>query len=155
MAIDIDGTLLDSQYQITAANLEALRRAHAAGVEVVLVTGRRHAFAMPVAQALGFDLWLISSDGAVTRSTRGETFHRDLLPAETARRLCRYMREFRSNTVLTFDKEEKGALVLESADEIQKSAFRWVEKNAAYIEYVVPLERALVTDPVQDRKSVV
>ena len=49
LAIDIDGTLLDSSYRIPAENLAALRRAHEAGVEMVLVTGRRHAFAMPVA----------------------------------------------------------------------------------------------------------
>ena len=60
----------------------ALRRAHAAGIEIVLVTGRRHTFALPIAKQLGFDLWLISSNGAVTRSLAGETFHRDLMPAK-------------------------------------------------------------------------
>ena len=29
----------------------ALRRAHAAGIEIVLVTGRRHTFALPIAEA--------------------------------------------------------------------------------------------------------
>ena len=52
-------------------------------------------FALSIAQQLGFDLWLISSNGAITRSLAGETFHRDLLPAETCRRLCIGMREFR------------------------------------------------------------
>ena len=42
------------------------------GIEIVLVTGRRHRFAMPIAEMLGFDLWIISSNGAVTRSTGGE-----------------------------------------------------------------------------------
>ena len=84
IAIDIDGTLLDSKVEISPANLNALRRAHEAGVEIVLVTGRRHKFALPVAHSLGFDLWLISSNGAVTRSTGGELFHRDLLPKTTA-----------------------------------------------------------------------
>jgi HAD superfamily hydrolase (TIGR01484 family) len=48
LALDIDGTLLNSQFQISDANLSALRRAHAAGIEIVLVTGRRHDFAMPM-----------------------------------------------------------------------------------------------------------
>ena len=91
IAIDIDGTLLDSKVQISQANLEALRRAHEAGIEIVLGTGRRHRFALPIAESLGFDLWLISSNGAVTRSTRGELFHQDLLPKETAIKLCRHM----------------------------------------------------------------
>jgi Cof subfamily protein (haloacid dehalogenase superfamily) len=149
LATDIDGTLLNPQFQISEGDLAALRRAHAAGVEVVLVTGRRHAFAMPIAKQLGFDLWVISSNGAVTRSLTGETFHRDLMPAETCRQLCQAMQEFRGNTVLTFDKETKGAIVLEHLDELGPSIRRWLEKNMAYIEFVVPIERALVSDPVQ------
>ena len=119
------------------------------GMEIVLVTGRRHAFALPIAQQLGFDLWLISSNGAVTRSLGGETFHRDMMPAETCRKLCGAMQEFRGNTVLTFDQETKGAIVLERLDELGASIRRWLEKNMEYIEFVVPLEESLVTDPVQ------
>ena len=149
IAIDIDGTLLDSQAQVSQANLNALRRAHEAGIETVLVTGRRHTFALPMAQQLGFDLWLISSNGAVTRSLSGEPFHRDLLPVETCRQLCGIMREFRGNTVITFDKESKGALVLERMDELTASIRHWLEKNSQFIEFIVPIEDALVTDPVQ------
>jgi len=149
LATDIDGTLLNPQFQISEGDLSALRRAHAAGIEIVLVTGRRHSFALPIAKQLGFDLWLISSNGAVTRSLSGEAFHRDLMPAETCRRLCGAMQEFRGNTVLTFDKETKGAIVLERLDELEGSIQRWLEKNMQYIEFVVPIEKALVTDPVQ------
>ncbi len=149
LASDIDGTLLNPQFQISEDDLAALRRAHAAGIEIVLVTGRRHTFALPIAKQLGFDLWLISSNGAVTRSLAGETFHRDLMPLETCRELCRTMQEFRGNTVLTFDKESKGAIVLEHLDDLNASIRRWLEKNMAYIEFVVPLENALVNDPVQ------
>ncbi len=149
LAVDIDGTLLDPGFLISPANLEALQRAHGAGVEVVLVTGRRHTFALPIARQLGFDLWLISSNGAITRSTSGELFHRDLLPAATARRVCGHMRSFRGNTVLTFDVETRGALVLESGDELRHTLGRWLDKNADYVQYVAPIEDSLSTDPVQ------
>lgn len=149
LATDIDGTLLNPQFQVSEGDLEALRRAHASGIEVVLVTGRRHTFALPIAQQLGFDLWLISSNGAVTRSLGGETFHRDMMPLETCRRLVGAMRAFRGSTVLTFDTETKGAIVLEHMDELTSSIRRWLEKNMEYIEFVVPIEDALVADPVQ------
>ncbi len=149
LAIDIDGTLLSSKFQISQANLDALRRAHEAGIEVMLVTGRRHAFALPIADQFGFDLWLISSNGAVTKSRGGELFHRDLLPCDTAVQLCHSMKEFRGNTVVTFDKEGKGAIVLEHMDELNLSIQRWLEKNMEFIEFVIPLEKALTTDPVQ------
>ncbi len=149
LAVDIDGTLLNPEFQISEADLAALRRAQQEGVEVVLVTGRRHTFALPIAQQLGFDLWLISSNGAITRSLAGETFHRDLLPASTCRKLCAAMREFRGNTVLTFDTEVKGAIVLEHMEELNASIRRWLEKNLQFINFVIPIENSLTTDPVQ------
>jgi hypothetical protein len=149
LGVDIDGTLLNPEFQISAADLSALRRAHADGVEVVVVTGRRHTFALPIVQQLGFDLWVISSNGAITRSLAGETFHRDLLPVETCRRLCGDMREFRGNTVLTFDTDAKGAIVLEHMKELNVSIQRWLEKNLQYIDFVIPIEDSLTRDPVQ------
>jgi Cof subfamily protein (haloacid dehalogenase superfamily) len=149
LAADIDGTVLNSQFQISATDLAALRRAHQEGVEIILVTGRRHRFALPIAQQLGFDLWLISSNGAITRSLSGETFHRDMLPAGVCRKLCTAMREFRGNTVLTFDTDSKGAIVLEHMRDLTGSIQRWLEKNLQYIDFVIPVEDSLTTDPVQ------
>ena len=149
IASDIDGTLLNPQFHISENDMDALRRAHAAGIEIVLVTGRRHTFALPIAKQLGFDFWLISSNGAITRSLAGETFHRDLMPREICRELCAAMQDFRGHTVLTFDNETKGAIVLEHLDDLNVSIRRWLEKNMAFIEFVVPLENALTNDPVQ------
>jgi Cof subfamily protein (haloacid dehalogenase superfamily) len=149
LAVDIDGTLLNSQFHIADGDIQALRRAHENGIEVILVTGRRHTFALPMAQQLGFDLWLISSNGAITRSLSGETFHRDLMPSEACRGLIQDMQAFRGNMVITFDKESKGALVLERMDELTASIQKWLEKNLQYIEFVVPIENAVVADPVQ------
>jgi Cof subfamily protein (haloacid dehalogenase superfamily) len=149
LATDIDGTLLNSEFQIAPADMAALRHAHAEGVEVVVVTGRRHTFALPIVQQLGFDLWVISSNGAITRSLAGETYHRDLLPVETCRKLCASMREFRGNTVLTFDTDAKGAIVLEHMKELNVSIQRWLEKNLQYIDFVIPIEDSLTSDPVQ------
>jgi Cof subfamily protein (haloacid dehalogenase superfamily) len=149
IAIDIDGTLLNPEFHISETDLATLRRVHSQGIEVILVTGRRHTFALPIAQQLGFDLWLISSNGAVTRSLAGETFHRDLLPEETCRKLLRAMQEFRGQTVLTFDSDREGTIVIERLDELEASIQRWLEKNRQYMQFVVPLEKALTTDPVQ------
>ena len=48
LALDIDGTLLDSHGQIPDANRAAIARAIDAGVEVALATGRRYEFARPI-----------------------------------------------------------------------------------------------------------
>ena len=53
IAIDIDGTLLSPEFKISETDLATLRRAHAQGVEIILVTGRRHTFALPIARTTG------------------------------------------------------------------------------------------------------
>src|SRR5260370_26203214 len=59
------------------------------------------------------------------------------------------MQEFRVQSVLTFDKDGPGAIVLERLQGLEGSIQRWLEKNEAYIQYVVPIENSLTTDPVQ------
>ena len=87
LALDIDGTLTDPNFQVPARNIAALRAAHEAGIEIILATGRRHDYALPIAEELGFPIWLISSNGALIRSSDNETFFTDRLPARTAREL--------------------------------------------------------------------
>ncbi|HXO38100.1 MAG TPA: HAD-IIB family hydrolase, partial [Candidatus Acidoferrum sp.] len=41
------------------------------------------------------------------------------------------------------------SLVLESADELNKTVSRWLEVNRPYIKFVSPLEDALTEDPLQ------
>jgi Cof subfamily protein (haloacid dehalogenase superfamily) len=153
LALDIDGTLTDPNFQVPARNIAALRAAHEAGIEIILATGRRHDYALPIAQELGFPIWLISSNGALIRSSDNETFFTDRLPARTAAELIQYMDEFRRHAVLTFDRSTNvpgnDSLVLESADELNKTVSRWLQVNRPYIKFVSPLEDALTEDPLQ------
>ncbi len=149
IAVDIDGTLLNASFQVSAANLHALRAAHERGIEIALVTGRRHNFALPIADSLGFSTPLISSNGAITRLSDGTLFHRDLLPAETAREMVCHMSAFRGNTVLTFDREGRGGLVVETTELLNLAIRRWMEKNSEYLDVVRPLEDAVTEAPVQ------
>jgi hypothetical protein len=149
IAIDIDGTLLDSNFQVSSRNLETLRRAHSMGVEIALATGRRHTFALPVARALGFDVTLISSNGAITKTSEGTLFHRDPLPMPAVLELIAHMTDFRRNLVITFDGDEQGSLLVETLDELNDSIKRWLEKNAQYLRFVHPIEKGLTSDPIQ------
>ena len=149
IAIDIDGTLLNSSFQVSAADLRALQDAHSRGVEIALVTGRRHQFALPVASSLGFSVTLISSNGAIINSSDGAVVHRNFLTLETARDVVRQMAGFRENTVLTFDRERKGALVVETTEFLDVALNRWMQKNSEYLEVIQPLENSLTEPPVQ------
>ncbi len=149
LVTDIDGTLLNPQFRISELDRCAIQAAHERGIHIVLATGRRHDYALPVAHELGVPVWMISSNGALIRSSSGETFFFDRLPAVTARRLIHYMDDFRGHAVLTFDRPSRGALVLERVDELHQSISRWIQHNSSHIQYVIPLEDALTEDPIQ------
>ncbi len=144
IVVDIDGTLLPSPGTlVTPRTVRALCEAEAAGVEIVIATGRRQAFAMPLIAPVGLkpETVLITSNGTVTRTMAGERIDRILLPVKTARALCPILRPY-GTTVFTFDREGAGELVLESLDALHARVALWVEANRASIVEVRPLERA-------------
>jgi len=69
IAIDIDGTLLDSASQLRPAVRRALGRAVEADIGVLLCTGRRYRTALPVAQEAGLALPLVCHSGALVKDT--------------------------------------------------------------------------------------
>lgn len=67
IALDIDGTLLDTGMDVPAVTTSAVGAARAAGHHIVLATGRSLIGALPVARNLGLDgAWIVVSNGAVT-----------------------------------------------------------------------------------------
>jgi Cof subfamily protein (haloacid dehalogenase superfamily) len=65
LVCDIDGTLLNSQSQLTRRTKEVLHKVSANGIKVTLATGRRLVNAVPIAEELGIDAPLILSNGTV------------------------------------------------------------------------------------------
>ncbi|AHG21653.1 pyridoxal phosphate phosphatase [Chania multitudinisentens RB-25] len=63
IALDLDGTLLDTQKRILPQSLAALAEARAAGIKVVIVTGRHHVAIHPFYQALQIDTPAICCNG--------------------------------------------------------------------------------------------
>src|ERR1700694_4338944 len=104
IALDIDGTLLDSRWQLPEANRAAIAEAARRGIEVALVTGRRYDFAMPVARQLGSPLTIIVNNGALIRSKEGRTHLRHLLRRTTSKRVLETTRPWRDGTAVVFDR---------------------------------------------------
>jgi Cof subfamily protein (haloacid dehalogenase superfamily) len=79
LAIDIDGTLVNSRNELTPATQAALARAGKAGIRVVLATGRRYSHALPLVEPLGIDVPLVTASGALVKDPID---HRTLFRAE-------------------------------------------------------------------------
>src|SRR5262245_18224563 len=89
IALDIDGTLLDSRWDLPEANRTAISGATRRDSEVALVTGRRYDFAMPIAHKLDSPLTMICNNGSLVRTHDGQTHLRHLLSRDTADRVLR------------------------------------------------------------------
>jgi Cof subfamily protein (haloacid dehalogenase superfamily) len=74
LALDVDGTLVDSEGVLRPSVREAVRAAREHGVEVVLCTGRRFRTARGVLDELGLEGTVVIHNGVVVKDIRsGET----------------------------------------------------------------------------------
>lgn len=149
IALDIDGTLLDSEGRIPDANRDAIARAIDAGVEVALATGRRYDFARPIFELLPGPLTLIVSNGAIVKTREGETLMRSLLPREVARSVLTRVPEHRESAAVVFDRVREGQVVFEAIDWEHPRHARFYAANRPFLSEVRPLEHCLTEDPIQ------
>ena len=67
LAVDIDGTLMNSRGELTAATRDALDAASGAGIHVVLATGRSYRRALPLVEPLSISVPLVTTSGALIK----------------------------------------------------------------------------------------
>ena len=67
LALDVDGTLTNSRHEVSAATAAAVTRIRAAGITVMLATGRRYRDVLPIAERLGIDVPLVTASGALVK----------------------------------------------------------------------------------------
>ncbi len=149
IALDIDGTLLDSFSELPEANVRAIQAAAEGGAEIALVTGRRFDFARPVAEKIPCAVTMIVNNGALVRSKSGFTHLRRLLPRSTAVRVLLQMAEFKQRAALVFDRPRQNQVVYERIEWDNPRRRPYLIRNREYIAEVSPLENALTEDPIQ------
>jgi Cof subfamily protein (haloacid dehalogenase superfamily) len=149
IALDIDGTLLDSRWRVSDANREAIQRATCCGIEVALVTGRRYDFALPVAQDLGCPITMIVNNGALIRSNDGHTRLKRLLPVKTSRAVLELGRPWRAGAAVIFDRPKENQLILERLDRDDSIRYAYYSRNLDFIAVVSPIESCLTEMPLQ------
>lgn len=105
IALDLDGTLLNSQLQIRKETIDALRRARAQGVQAMIVTGRHHVAAYAYWHQLGLELPAICCNGAYMYDYRArQPLANDPLTRDEARKLLKLVRKHAIDTMV-YDKD--------------------------------------------------
>ncbi|MGH9405001.1 MAG: Cof-type HAD-IIB family hydrolase [Terriglobia bacterium] len=149
VAIDLDGTLLDSGGEISHRNLTALRAAEEQGVQVAIVTGRRFHSAVRLVGELRPETVLITSNGSRISSAAGEVFYRRFLGREAARKVIEATPDFRGYAVVTFDVAGPGQLLMEENAAADGPAGWYLRNSREWLTLAPNLADAIRTDPVQ------
>ena len=150
LAIDIDGTLLDSRARLPDAHRDALVDAVSQGLEIALVTGRSFHFTKPIADLLPMPLTLVTNNGALVKAKSGETLVRRTLARDVARHVLQATRAYEDSVAIVFDRPDERQIVFERMDWSHPHRRGYYEKNKAFIARAdAPLLDVLSEDPVQ------
>jgi len=157
LALDLDGTLLDSRGRISERNRLAIDNAREQGVRVALVTGRRFRDSRPVALELGLDIPLISHNGALTKHAATlQTVSVLPLPHAAAREALRVGRAATADALLSDDHEGLGVLIYDHIRGENSAAYKYItwarrihgDEGANAVQQVASLEDYLDHDPI-------
>lgn len=113
IVVDIDGTLLNSQHEMSARNEQAIKAALAQGVQIVLATGKTRASAVDVIERLGLDTPGIYLQGLTVYNPDGTIRHEQTLDPAVARQVITYA-EDRGFTMIAYS---GGSILMRAVNE--------------------------------------
>lgn len=94
IACDLDGTLLNSQRQVSERTVQAVQRVMEAGKMFIIATGRMYIAARPFAEQLGLDVPIVTYNGALIRGSKsGKIFLEQPIKLETAQEVLDYIKK--------------------------------------------------------------
>ena len=115
LALDLDGTLLNSQGKISDENKIAISDAEEKGVLVTIATGRRFRDARPVALEVGFNAPILTHNGALIKFAESlETVESSLIDTRTSKEIVRVGKEFGGEALVSIDPHGKGTMLYET-----------------------------------------
>ena len=116
IATDIDGTILPYHGEFSQKTKNCIKKLNDSGIKVILVTGRMHSSATPLAAQLGLNLPIISYQGGLIKDMEGKTLFQTELDQNIAKEIIKWGRE--NNIHLNLYIDDK--LYVEEDDEIIK-----------------------------------
>ena len=116
VATDIDGTILKWSFEFSPEVKKCIKELDESGIKVVLVTGRMHSSAIPVARELGLHTPIVSYQGGLIKDESGKTLYQKDLRPDYAKKIIKWARK--NNVHLNLYLDDK--LYVEHDNEIVK-----------------------------------
>jgi Cof subfamily protein (haloacid dehalogenase superfamily) len=144
--VDLDGTLLNSDWEISPRTERAIRAASARGVYVILATGRMYASTLRYALRLDLRLPVITYNGALVKDVAtGEVIYQRMLPKEYAREVLALVKELSYPVNLYFNHGEDRLYV----DRVSAAVRRYSRQSSVPFFEVPDLMALLDRDPIK------
>lgn len=151
VAIDVDGTLVNSRNELPAAHREALHRAHEAGLKVCLCTGRSLSETRRVIDGLGLDsdIGIFVFGAIVSRLPDGQTLHRTAIDDALAREILAFFHERGFPILTAFDGDGDWAeFVLLRGGRYEEAINHWCSQTPTPVMEITAVDD-LPTAPVR------
>ena len=151
IALDIDGTLLDSRKKISSRNLKAIAEARRRGIRVVLVTGRRYPAAKRIADEIPGSETLILHNGGLVMEEGTPIRVRPLLRG-VATQVVEFGKTAGADPVVHVGLRGEGLLYVETSSPSHTLLAYYLAKSHPDVRVVDRLEAAIAEhrdDPLQ------
>lgn len=147
IAVDIDGTLLNSHSEITPATSRAIQRVYEAGVKIVISTGRRFYSAKPIAEQLKAHLFISCHNGVLLKRLNGEVLYYRPLACETAKRAIKYVKETGEFPIVYHGQQDAANIFVESLHaNVSERIAQYIQENQQFVTTYENLESQLEHD---------
>jgi Cof subfamily protein (haloacid dehalogenase superfamily) len=151
LALDIDGTLLNSRGEISVRNLLALAAAREAGVRLALITGRRYPAAKRIADRIPGNLTLVLHNGGLVMEN-GETLRVLPLARDVAISVVSFAKARGADPVVHCGQSGEGLLYVENSSPSHTLLAYYLTRSHPDVRLVKSLEGFLEgegDDPLQ------
>jgi 5-amino-6-(5-phospho-D-ribitylamino)uracil phosphatase len=128
LALDLDGTLLNSSGQISIANKTAVKLAEDLGVLVTIATGRRFRDALPVALELELNAPVVCHNGALIKFADSlEIVHSSIISTQTVLEIIETGKKFGGDALVSCSPDSHGVLLYDNISESNVPLKRYIE----------------------------
>lgn len=150
IAIDIDGTLLNSNSEITPATINAIQRAHQAGITVVISTGRRFYSAKPIVENLSLDIFVSCHNGVLLKRLDGEVLYYLPLECDTAKKAIKCVKETGEFPIVYHGHQDAADIFIENLhDNVSQRIVDYISNHMEFVTTYQNLESQLEKDVLE------
>lgn len=148
LALNIDGTLLQSNGRLHRSTKEAIHYVQQKGVDVTLVTSRSYPSASKLAKALKINVPIVSNRGAFIANTLEEPIFEKKIDADVAFEIVRFLEGFQSQFRLVNEEYSIGNRSKMTNNLMTKTIFSSADPAFYSHQFVDIVSEALTDNPM-------